>query len=182
VAASRPRPSADEREQVVERLRGACADDRLSVQTFVARLESVYSVRTQAELALLLADLPETGWLSRVVFGAVSSASRWTHQLAVAWREPRTARLVLPSQDQVVVGRSRLCNCVISHSTVSRRHALLRSVEGRWWLRDCGSLNGTYLNGWRVVSETEVRPGDELTLGDVRFILRAPLGDVRATS
>lgn len=143
----RPRPSAGEREQVAERLRGACADDRLSVETFVARLGSVYSVRTQAELALLVADLPDPGWLSRTLFAAVSAGSRWTHQLATVWREPRTDRLVLPTQDEMLVGRSRACNCVIPHATVSRTHALFRYVDGRWWLRDCGSANGTYLNG-----------------------------------
>ena len=38
-------------------------------------------------------------------------------------------------------------------------------------VRDLGSRNGTRVNGLRVLDETEVRPGDRLSLGDVRFRL-----------
>jgi FHA domain/Domain of unknown function (DUF1707) len=173
---SGPRPSAKERERVAGRLRGACADERLSLETFVTRLDSAYSTRSKAELLLLVADLPAPGWPNRVFLQAVSSLSRWSHQLGVAWREPRTARLMLPTGDRTVVGRSRACTCVISDATVSRTHALLTHIDGRWWLEDCQSRNGTYLNDSRVVSETEVRPGDVIALGAVRFALCAPAG------
>jgi pSer/pThr/pTyr-binding forkhead associated (FHA) protein len=53
---------------------------------------------------------------------------------------------------------------VLSDDTVSRRHAELWLVDGRWHVRDLGSSNGTYLNGRRVV-EAEVIAGDDLTLG-----------------
>ena len=57
---------------------------------------------------------------------------------------------------------------------VSRRHAFLGRGDDRWWLEDCSSRNGTYVNGRRVTGVTEVRPGDEVALGDVRFVLVAP--------
>jgi pSer/pThr/pTyr-binding forkhead associated (FHA) protein len=57
---------------------------------------------------------------------------------------------------------------------VSRRHAFLGRGEGRWWLEDRGSRNGTYVNGRRLTGATEVRPGDEIALGDIRFVLVAP--------
>ena len=178
----RPRVSAAERERVAERLRGACADERLSVETFIARLDSVYSVRTQADLAQLVADIPEPSWLSRTCLDAVTVTSRWLHQVGSAWREPRAITLVLPDREQVVLGRSRSCDRVILSPTVSRRHALLRQVEGRWLIQDCGSVNGTFLNGWRVQCETEIRPGDELAVGDVRFVVQqAPAGVRRVT-
>ena len=41
-------------------------------------------------------------------------------------------------------------------------------------LTDEGSLNGTYVNGWRVADEIRVRPGDEVRIGESRFILVAP--------
>lgn len=170
---ARPRVSAAERERVAERLRGACADERLSVETFIARLDSVYSVRTHAALAELVADIPEPSWLSRTCLEAVTITSRWLHQVGTAWREPRAVPLVLPSRDHVVLGRSRSCDRVIANPTVSRRHALLRHAEDRWLIQDCGSANGTYLNGWRVEADTEIRAGDELVLGDVRFTIHA---------
>ena len=158
---------------MVGRLRTACADERLSVDTFIARLECAYAARTRIELAALVADLPRSSRLAGMVIGAINSASRWTRQLAAAWREPRLERLVLPTEPRTVIGRAHLCDCVISSATVSREHAVIRHEAGRWWLQDRGSTNGTFLNGWRVVSEIEIRPGDQLTLGDVQFVLRS---------
>lgn len=54
---------------------------------------------------------------------------------------------------------------MLDDDTVSRRHAELRVRDGRWMVRDLGSINGTWLNGRRV-GDAEVRPGDELRLGD----------------
>ena len=59
---------------------------------------------------------------------------------------------------------------MFSDDTVSRRHAELRLVDGRWMLRDLGSSNGTWVNGCRVV-EAEVGPGDEVALGHCSFRL-----------
>jgi pSer/pThr/pTyr-binding forkhead associated (FHA) protein len=43
----------------------------------------------------------------------------------------------------------------------------------RWLLRDIGSRNGTRLNGARVTDEVEARPGDQISLGGVRYRLSA---------
>ena len=51
---------------------------------------------------------------------------------------------------------------------VSKEHAHIDLVEGRWVLRDLGSLNGTYVNGERV-SERVLNPGDELTMGSTKI-------------
>ena len=88
-----PRPSYADRERAADRLREACADDRLSLDTFAERLDVAYAARTEAELARLFADLPEPSWLSRLAFTAVNAASRWTYKLGEAWREPRARRL-----------------------------------------------------------------------------------------
>ena len=69
------------------------------------------------------------------------------------------------------IGRSDACRLVIEHGTISRRHAVLKPVEGGFEVRDLGSLNGTWVNGWRV-DRALLRPGDTLTLGDVRVLVR----------
>lgn len=141
------------------------------MDTLSHRLEIAYSARSHAELDWLVADLPEPTGLTRVIVAAVSSLSRWSRQLEAAWREPRTARLTLPTQEQMTIGRSRASGCILSDPSVSRAHAVVRHVEGRWWLRDAGSTNGTDVNGRRITGETEIRPGDEVTFGGVRFVL-----------
>jgi pSer/pThr/pTyr-binding forkhead associated (FHA) protein len=73
-----------------------------------------------------------------------------------------------------VIGRSPAADFVVADRTVSSRHAVL-DYDGRaWTLRDAGSLNGTYVNGWRLAGPIRVGPGDELTMGDTRFVLAAP--------
>ena len=62
---------------------------------------------------------------------------------------------------------------MLPEDCVSRRHAELRRDGERWFLRDLGSSNGTRVNGVRVIEDTEVRPGDRLSLGGAAYRLRA---------
>jgi adenylate cyclase len=51
---------------------------------------------------------------------------------------------------------------------VSKEHCTIELRDGRFVLRDLGSLNGTYVNGERVRGETALRHGDEIALGSTR--------------
>jgi adenylate cyclase len=51
---------------------------------------------------------------------------------------------------------------------VSKEHCIVENREGRFVLRDLGSLNGTYVNGERVRGETVLKHGDEIALGSTR--------------
>lgn len=53
------RASDAERDRVVEVLREACAEGRLTVAEFQERLDTAYAARTHGELAALTADLPQ---------------------------------------------------------------------------------------------------------------------------
>jgi FHA domain/Domain of unknown function (DUF1707) len=174
-----PRPSAADREWVIRRLRSSCEDERLSLDTFAARVELAYAAQSQAELGELLVDLRRDHGLARAVLDAAAWLSWWTARLRGAWRQPRTPQLVLPLRESVVLGRSRACGCILCDSTVSRRHASIRHDDGAWWLRDLGSTNGTYVNGWRIVDEVEVRPGDEVSFGAATYRL-APAAALRS--
>ena len=107
----------------------------------------------------------------RLVGGFASLAFRISKARADiewAWRVGRAPRLTLPRErDRVLIGRAPGCECRFGEETVSRRHALLLRRHGGWTIEDLGSLNGTLLNGWRVVIPTEVRPGDIVSFGEV---------------
>jgi pSer/pThr/pTyr-binding forkhead associated (FHA) protein len=77
---------------------------------------------------------------------------------------PPTARVVARTT-RVVIGRQPDSDFVIDERTVSRRHATLRRVENGWLVEDLGSLNGTRVNGKRVVRRAPVSPGDVLGFG-----------------
>ena len=51
---------------------------------------------------------------------------------------------------------------------VSKEHCILEQRDGRFVLRDLGSLNGTYVNGERVRDETVLNHGDDIALGSTR--------------
>jgi FHA domain/DUF1707 SHOCT-like domain len=169
--ASHPRPSAADRERVVRRLRRGREDDRLSLDTFTARVELAYTTDSRAELGELVADVGGESTVADVLLDAVRWLSSSTARVRMAWRQPRTPRLVLPLRGSVVIGRSRACGCVLGDPSVSRKHALIRHGEGAWWLSDLGSMNGTYVNGPRIVDDVEIRPGDEVWFGAAAYRL-----------
>ncbi|MGQ0634204.1 MAG: FHA domain-containing protein [Planctomycetaceae bacterium] len=69
----------------------------------------------------------------------------------------------------VLIGRHQECDVSLLKSTkVSRRHCCIVQAGERFVLRDLGSMNGIRVNGHRVV-ETELSPGDEITVADVAF-------------
>ncbi len=69
-----------------------------------------------------------------------------------------------------VLGRAADCDVPIRDKFLSRRHAEISYDSGAWRLRDCGSSNGTFLNGDRVASDQPLTAGDRITLGDSEVI------------
>jgi DNA-binding NtrC family response regulator len=63
------------------------------------------------------------------------------------------------------IGRGDTCHLRLEHSSVSREHAEVYRQGPIYALKDCGSTNGTWLNGERV-EHTALAPGDVLRVGD----------------
>lgn len=82
---------------------------------------------------------------------------------------------VIPLEKAVVlIGREADCDVSLTQSRkVSRKHCCLAQVNEKIMARDLGSTNGIYLNGVRVKKECQIRLGDELMIGDLRFRLQA---------
>ena len=70
------------------------------------------------------------------------------------------------------VGRSRTCDISVSDPSISRRHVVLTTSDGKILLKDLGSSNGTFINGDRVQDHGELRDGDALGLGDADLKIR----------
>jgi hypothetical protein len=167
------RASDEDRDRVLRALRERVAEGRLSHDTFERRVDSALRARNNAELTALVSDLPPASRLVRGLTGAITSLSSATARIEAAWRAPRLPRFALPPHDwpRLLIGRSPGCQFVVTDLSVSRMHAELRRAGDNWLLADLGSMNGTLVNGYRIVAPTRVRPGDEVTFGKTRFIL-----------
>jgi pSer/pThr/pTyr-binding forkhead associated (FHA) protein len=93
---------------------------------------------------------------------------------------------VYPLKDTVVnIGRRLENHLVIDDPRISRNHAQLRSINGRYVLFDLNSTGGTFVNGQRT-SQTVLYPGDVISLAGVALIFGQdtppPRPDLRETS
>ena len=67
----------------------------------------------------------------------------------------------------ISVGRHPQADLPVMHNLVSRKHAELYEDEGRVFVRDMGSLNGTFVNNEKIDSDQPLDPNQLLTLGNV---------------
>ena len=75
-------------------------------------------------------------------------------------------------KEEVSLGRGEDNDVVIPHASVSRAHARLMRRNGVFELTDLNSTNGTYLDEQPVRGSVRVNSGNQVRLGDVRFVLR----------
>lgn len=89
----------------------------------------------------------------------------WTTQPSLLPRDPSLAgRRLRIDRPASVLGRDPSCDIVVSHPTVSRRHAKLEWDGTQLFVEDLGSSGGTFVNGIRVRRE-RLAPGDTLRVG-----------------
>jgi ABC transport system ATP-binding/permease protein len=77
---------------------------------------------------------------------------------------------------ELVIGRQD-AELLLDDPQVSRRHAVVRAIDGKLEVEDLGSANGTFVNGARVDEPQRLGSGDEIAIGPV--VLEAHTGDER---
>lgn len=80
-------------------------------------------------------------------------------------------------KDVVIVGKlSSQCDYAINNNKISKMHAEFIVRGDKYFVKDCNSTNGTYINGntQRIASNVEyqIYDGDQITLANVEMILR----------
>ena len=64
---------------------------------------------------------------------------------------------------EITIGRAIDCDLIVNEPSVSSKHFTIFNKKGRLFIRDEGSINGTFVNGKQVVEEEEIFPGDKIT-------------------
>lgn len=77
---------------------------------------------------------------------------------------------VFPLDQSVVnIGRRMDNQLVIDDPRISRNHAQLRAIKGRYVIFDLNSTGGTYINGQKI-SQSVLYPGDVISLAGVALV------------
>lgn len=74
-------------------------------------------------------------------------------------------------KNKTIIGRdAEICDVVIPLPYISGKHMIVERKEGRFYVMDCDSMVGTWLNNVKVTGETLLHEKDHIALCDCTFI------------
>jgi len=73
--------------------------------------------------------------------------------------------------DEFLIGRGEDCDLSVHDPETSRHHCLIRIRGNEITIADLGSSNGTHINGHRLLSQVKLKTGDEIAIGNSRFVV-----------
>lgn len=122
------------------------------------------------------------------IMGAFQDRSSDDGKTVMIWNQNVTYQVVLtdinspaksfqtPLNKSVIVGRkSGMCDIALEYEkSVSGKHCEITVKDGKFYVKDLQSSNGTYVNGSKILAETEIFSGNTLKLGrlEMRFEVR----------
>ncbi|MCK4543526.1 MAG: GGDEF domain-containing protein [Spirochaetales bacterium] len=81
-------------------------------------------------------------------------------------------QIILDAEKDYSLGRAPENDIIFQEKTVSRRHARLRFNDGKWFLKDLDSANGTRINAQKI-EEIRLQDGDRIQIGPFLSVYRA---------
>jgi pSer/pThr/pTyr-binding forkhead associated (FHA) protein len=78
-------------------------------------------------------------------------------------------KLIELGEEEIIIGRSPVCQLRLSSKNVSRKHARIFFRNDEYYIEDLGSINGTYVNGIKVV-KCALRKNDLIYVGGARIL------------
>lgn len=95
-------------------------------------------------------------------------------ELTLSWKENGKTKKYSVSSYPVIIGKKASeVDCCISEQSVSRIHAKLEKQNGKLYLKDMSSTNGTLVDGQRIdaSSVVEIQKESEIQVGNVQIRL-----------
>jgi serine phosphatase RsbU (regulator of sigma subunit)/pSer/pThr/pTyr-binding forkhead associated (FHA) protein len=68
--------------------------------------------------------------------------------------------------ERIVLGRNADCQVVLNIPAVSREHAVIRKINGKYYIEDLKSRNGTFINDQEVSARTQLKDNDKIKICD----------------
>lgn len=88
-------------------------------------------------------------------------------------QEGKLLEIKLP---QFLIGRDPQCHLRPASPLISKRHCAIIQRDGKAFLRDFGSTNGSFVNDEPIEGEVEIHHDDQLKIGPIGFIVRIEAG------
>lgn len=82
------------------------------------------------------------------------------------------ASQAFPLRESLRLGRERDNDIALPDQQASRHHAVIQLRDGRYWIADLNSRNGTLVNGSRITQPTALANDDTVQIGDTRFLFK----------
>jgi len=77
----------------------------------------------------------------------------------------------------ITVGRERTAGVYLDDKTLSREHTKFYLENGKLFVRDLESRNGTYLNGTLIKNTQPLKAGDRVKVGSAMFTVMPEAGE-----
>ncbi|MDX2044998.1 MAG: MFS transporter [Acidobacteriota bacterium] len=102
-------------------------------------------------------------------------------RLKIQLADGSSRELTLPAKP-LVIGKAPECDIVIPDGAISRRHAEIENRNGKVFLKDLKSLNGTKINDRKIGErEIELKDGDTISVGRTRLVFSlSPLVEIES--
>lgn len=79
---------------------------------------------------------------------------------------PNQGTSVELQDDKIILGRNADCTIVLNVPAVSREHAVIRRIQGKFYIEDLKSRNGTFVNSKEVTTRTLLKDNDRIKICD----------------
>jgi len=117
------------------------------------------------QLEEYLASLPLS---DRAIIQEIQASDGERAMVLINRGENKGARFLI-SAEGASIGRATASSIFLDDVTVSRVHAVIKKIGEQFNLRDCGSLNGTYVNN-ESISQVSLNSGDEIQIGKFHLL------------
>lgn len=79
------------------------------------------------------------------------------------------------TRKSIGIGRDRSNSVIVADERVSKFHAIISLRNGKAYIKDTGSTNGTLLNKSALIAnrDYQIKPGDVLVMGSTRITIHA---------
>lgn len=85
----------------------------------------------------------------------------------VVVRDPQKGAVFPLHETETFIGRSSSNDIIFDDSLVSGQHAKVSYADGKFWIEDLGSTNGTRVNGEAISSKLALRDGYLIKIGGI---------------